>query len=67
MNLSREVEQLARRAIRTGLKRNNSTWLTVGGLSFLVARLWRRTPQVVYREELPVGTKLTIWHHDPND
>lgn len=67
MNLSGPIEKLARRALRTGVRRNSSALLVIGGGSLLFSRLTRRTPEVVYREELPVGTTLTISYHDPND
>jgi hypothetical protein len=34
--------------------------IVLGGLSLAAARLTRHPPRVVYQEELPVGTKLTI-------
>lgn len=67
MNLSGPLEQLARRALRIGVRHHSSALLTIGGISYLAARLGRRTPEVVYREELPVGTTLTISYHDPKD
>lgn len=66
MNLSGLVEQYARKAIRIGFRKNNSALLTLGGLGFVAARLTRHPPKVVYQEELPVGTRLTISFEKPN-
>lgn len=66
MNLSRIVEQQARKALRRGFRRSSSAWITLGALSFVAARLTRHEPQVVYQEELPVGTTLTISFQEPN-
>jgi hypothetical protein len=60
MNLSELAEQLARRTVRSGFRRNNSALIVLGGLSLAAARLTRHPPKLVYQEELPVGTKLTI-------
>jgi hypothetical protein len=60
MNLPALAEQLARRTVRSGFRRNSSALIVLGGLSLAAARLTRHPPQVVYQEELPVGTKLTI-------
>jgi hypothetical protein len=65
MNLSKLVEQQARKALRRGFHRNSSTWITFGALCFVIARLTRHEPQVVYQEELPVGTTLTISFQEP--
>jgi hypothetical protein len=60
MNLPALAEQLARRALRSGFRRNSSALIVLGGLWLLAARLTRHPPRVVYQEELPVGTTLTI-------
>lgn len=67
MSLSGHFEDLARRVVRRGFKQNSTALIGIGGMSILAARIVRRTPQVVYQEELPVGTTLTISYHDPND
>jgi hypothetical protein len=54
------LEWLARRALRQGLHRASMPWLVLGALSMAGVRLGRRRPQVVYREELPVGSTLRI-------
>jgi hypothetical protein len=60
MNLPALAEQLARRTLRSGFRRNSSALIVLGGLSLLAARLTRHPSRVVYQEDLPVGTTLTI-------
>lgn len=64
MSLARVVEEMARRALRRGLRRRSSGYVALGGLLWVAARVGWQRPRVVYREELPVGSTVTISHRD---
>jgi hypothetical protein len=47
---------------RRGVVRGSSGWLALGGAAWLLQRVRRDEADVVYREELEPGTRVTISH-----
>jgi hypothetical protein len=59
------VRWLLRRGVRRGVLGGSRPWTVVAvvaGSIHLFGRLWGKTPQVVYREELEPGQTIVVSH-----